>query len=104
MADEIRRIEEPEQIRWAGDRSLLLPLRLALQKLRTDPDLAEDLLALAHSDARQIIEVADNLIVAVRSNSPSLWLMVNELAESIKGELEADDDAEEAEMPEDEDE
>src|SRR5215211_7593781 len=51
MDGEIRHIEEPEEIRWAGDRSLLLTLRLALRVLRTDPDLAENLLALAHDDA-----------------------------------------------------
>jgi hypothetical protein len=100
MADEIRRIEEPEEIRWAGDRSLLLTLRLTMEVLRTNPDQAMDLLALAYGDARQIIEDADNAIVAIRSNSPVLWQMVNDLADSIQGEIEADDDAAEAEVPE----
>jgi hypothetical protein len=102
-ANEIRRIEEPEEVRWAGNRSLLLTLRLAIQVLRSEPELAEDLLALAHSDARQIIEDAHNAIVAIRSNSPVLWRMVDDLAESIKGEIEADDDAADVDAPEDED-
>jgi hypothetical protein len=100
MADEIRRIEEPEEIRWAGDRSLLLTLWLTMEVLRTNPDQAIDLLALAYGDARQIIEDADKAIVAIRSNSPVLWQMVNDLADSIQGEIEADDDAAEAEAPE----
>src|SRR5215213_7248432 len=97
MDGEIRHIEEPEEIRWAGDRSLLLTLRRAHQVLWTNSELAEDLLALAHADARQIIEDADNAIVAIRSNSPVLWQMGNDLAEGIKGEIEADDYAAEAE-------
>ena len=91
MSDEIRRIEEPEGIRWRGNRSLLLTLRMALRILRDDPDRAEDLIALAHGDARQIVEDADNLIKAVRSNSPALFHMINDLAQTIDGELDADD-------------
>ena len=54
---------------------------------------------LAHADARQIIEDADLVIKAARSNSPGLRKLVNDLAESIEGELDAYDDAEESEVP-----
>ena len=101
MPDEIRRIEDPPEIRWGHSRSLLLTLRLAQQVLRTSPELAEDLLSLAHLDARQIIEDADHVIKAARGNTPALWTMVNSLAESIEGELDADDDADEREAHED---
>jgi hypothetical protein len=97
MSEEIRRSEDPPQIRWAGNRSLLLTIRHALRVVRTDPDLAEDLLTLAHADARQTIEDADLVIKAVRGNGPALWRVVNGLAESIEGELDADDDANERE-------
>ena len=56
MPNQIRQINEPPEIRWAGDRSLLLIIRMPMQVLRTDPNIAEDLLALTHADARQIIE------------------------------------------------
>ncbi|HZS02205.1 MAG TPA: hypothetical protein VFE37_26040 [Chloroflexota bacterium] len=97
MSDQTRHIEDPPEIRWAGNRSLLLTLRVAMECLPTDPDRAADLLALAHADARQIIEDADLVIQAVRGNSPVLWQMLNELAQSIEGELEADDAAAEDE-------
>ena len=99
MSDEIRHIENPPEIMWADNRSLLLTLRHAHRVLRTDPNLAEVLLALAHADARQIIEDADLVIKAVRSNSPGLRKLVNDLAESIEGELDADVEAEEWEAP-----
>jgi hypothetical protein len=54
MSNEIRRIEEPPEVRWAANRSLLLTLRLALDRIRTDPDQAYDLLVLAYGDARDI--------------------------------------------------
>ena len=91
----------PDEIRWAGDRSLLLTLRRAMQVLRTDRDLATNLLALAQSDARQIIEDADGLITAVRADSPDRGRVLGDLAESIDGELEADDDAERGEATQD---
>ena len=95
MSDEIRRIENSPDIMWAGNRSLLLTLRHVQRVFRTEPVLANDLLALAHADARQIIEDADLVIKAVRGNSPGLRKLVNDLAESIEGELDADDDADE---------
>ena len=99
MPDEIRHIENPPEIMWADNRSLLLTLRHAQRVLRTTPDLAEDLLTLAHADARRIIEDADVVIKAVRGNSPGLRKLVNDLAESIEGELDADEDADEWEAP-----
>ena len=93
MPDEIRQIENPSEIMWADNRSLLLTLRHVQRVLRTDPELAQDLLTLAHADARQIIEDADLVIKATRANSPGLRTLVNDLAESIEGELDADDDA-----------
>jgi hypothetical protein len=102
MTDEIRRIDNPPEIMWAGNRSLLLTLRHARRVLRTDPDLAADLLTLAHADARQIVEDADLVIKAVRGNSPGLRKLGNDLAESIEGELDADDDADEPDPVEDE--
>ena len=95
MPEEIRHMANPPEIMWADNRSLLLTLRHVHRVLRTDPDLAEDLLTLAHADARQIVEDADLVIKAVRSNSPGLRKLVNALAESIEGELDADDDADE---------
>ena len=62
MPEEIHRIEDPPEIRWGANRSLLLTLRWALRVLRTNPEVAEDLLVLAHADARQIIEDADKVI------------------------------------------
>ena len=101
MPDEIRQIENPPEIVWGDNRSLLLTLRHAQRVLRTAPDLAEDLLTLAHADARRIIEDADPVIKAVRGNSPGLRKLVNDLAESIEGELDADDDLDEQEPIED---
>ena len=101
MSDEIRRIENSPDIMWAGNRSLLLTLRHVQRVFRTEPVLANDPLALAHADARQIIEDADLVIKAVRGNSPVLRKLVNDLAESIEGELDADDDADEREPAED---
>ena len=95
MPDEIRHIENQPEIMWAESRSLLLTLRHAQRMLRTDPDLANDLLTLAHADARQIVEDADLVVKAVRGNSRALRKLVNDLAESIEGELDADDDADE---------
>ncbi len=101
MSDEIRPIQNPPEIMWAGNRSLLLTLRHVQRVFRTEPDLAADLLALAHADARQIIEDADPVIKAARGNSPGLRKLVNDLAESIEGELAADDEAEEGDIIED---
>jgi hypothetical protein len=101
MTDEIHRIDNPPEVMWAGRRSLLLTLRHARRVFRTDPELAYDLLALAHADARQIVEDADLVIKAARDNSPGLRKLVNALAESIEGELDADDDADEREPAED---
>src|SRR3712207_4013397 len=97
MPEEIPHIQDPPEIGWAGNRSLLLTLRHALDVLRTDPDLAASLTSLAHSDARQIIEDAGLVITAVRGDLPSLWRALSDLAESIEGELDSDDDAEEEE-------
>jgi hypothetical protein len=66
-------LPEPPEIHWADNGSLLLTLRHAMKVVRTDPDLAECLIALAHSDAHQSIEDADLLITAVRGDLPSLW-------------------------------
>ena len=93
MPDEIRHIENRPEIMWAESRSLLLTLRHAQRVLRADPDLANDLLTLAHADARQIIEDADLVVKAVRGNSRGLRKLANEFSESIEGELDADDDA-----------
>ncbi len=93
MPDEIRHIENRPEIMWAESRSLLLTLRHAQRMLRTDPDLANDLLTLAHADARQIVEDADIVVKAVRGKSRALLKLVNDLAESIEGELDADDGA-----------
>jgi hypothetical protein len=93
MSEEIRPIENPPEIIWGENRSLLLTLRHAQRVLRTDPDLAEDLLSLAYLDARQIIEDADVLVRGVRGKSTGQRKMANTLAESIEGELEADDAA-----------
>ncbi len=101
MSDEIRHIENPPEIMWADHGSLLLTLRHAQRVLRTAPDLAEDLLTLAHADARRIIEDADLVIKAVRGNSAGLRKLVNDLAESIEGELDADEDADGWEAPTD---
>ena len=99
MPDEIRHIENRPEIMWAESRSLLLTLRHAQRMLRTDPDLANDLLTLAHADARQIVEDADLVVKAVRGNSRAVRKLVNDLAESIEGELDADDDVDDDATP-----
>jgi hypothetical protein len=101
MPEETPHFRDPPEIRWAGNRSVLLTLRHAMKVLRTDPDLAASLLGLAHADARQIIEDADLVIKAVRGDTPALWRMVSDLAESIEGELDADDSADEEESEDD---
>jgi hypothetical protein len=50
------------------------------------------------------IEDADLVIEAVRGNTPDIWHLVNELAQSIEGELEADDAAAEEEAGDEDDE
>ncbi len=93
MSEEIQPIENPPEIIWGENRSLLLTLRYAQKMLRTDPDLAEDMLSVAYLDARQIIEDAAVLVKGVRGKSTGQRKMANALAESIEGELEADDAA-----------
>ena len=104
MPDEIRHIVNRPEITWAESRSLLLSLRHTQRMLRTDPDLAHDLLTLALADARQIVEDADVVVKAVYSNSRVVRKPVNDLAESIEGELDADDDADDDATPTTEDE
>jgi hypothetical protein len=101
MSEEIQPIENPPEIIWGENRSLLLTLRHAQKMLRIDPDLAEDLLSLAYLDARQIIEDADVLVRGVKGKSTGQRKMANTLAESIEGELEADDAADAADLAED---
>ena len=55
MTDEIRRIDNPPEVMWAGNRSLLLTLRHAQRVFLTEPELADDLLTLARADARQTV-------------------------------------------------
>jgi hypothetical protein len=43
MPEEVPRFRDLPEIRWAGNRSVLLPMHYARQVLRTDPDRAEDL-------------------------------------------------------------
>ncbi len=93
MSEEIQPIENPPEIIWGENRSLLLTLRYAQRMLRTNPDLAEDMLSVAYLDARQIIEDAAVLVKGVRGKSTGQRKMANALAESIEGELEADDAA-----------
>ena len=95
MPDDVRPIENPPEIMWGDSRSLLLTLRYAHRMLRTDPDLVDDLLSLAYVDARQIIEDADTVIRAVRGRPAALRKAASVLAESIEGELEGDDAADE---------
>jgi hypothetical protein len=95
MPDDVRPIENPPEIMWGDSRSLLLTLRHAQRVLRTDPDLAEDLLSLAYLDARQIVEDADTVVRAVRGRPSALRKAAGSLAESIEGELEGDDAADE---------
>jgi hypothetical protein len=99
--DEPRPIENPPEILWGENRSLLLTLRHVQRMLRTDPDLAEDLLSVAYLDARQIIEDADQVVDAVRGRPSALRRAVSALADSIEGELEGDDAADEAAEAED---
>jgi hypothetical protein len=101
-ADEPRPIENPPEILWGENRSLLLTLRHVQRVLRTDPDLADDLLSVAYLDARQIIEDADQVVDAVRGRPSALRRAVSALAESIEGELEGDDASDEAALAEDE--
>ncbi len=95
--EDVRPIENPPEIMWGDSRSLLLTLRYAHHVLRTDPDLADDLLSLAYMDARQIVEDADTVIKAVRGRPSALRKAAASLAESIEGELEGDDAADEQE-------
>ena len=100
--DEPRPIENPPEIMWGDSRSLLLTLRHIQRVFRSDPDLADDLLGLAYSDARQIIEDADEVVKAVRGRPSALRRAAGSLAESIEGELEGDDAADEqADLAED---
>jgi hypothetical protein len=95
VPDEPRPIENPPEIMWGDSRSLLLTLRHIQRMLRADPDLDEDLLSVAYLDARQIIEDADEVIRAVRGRPSALRRAAASLAESIEGELEGDDAADE---------
>jgi hypothetical protein len=97
MPEDVRPIDNPPEIMWGDSRSLLLTLRYAHRMLRTDPDLADDLLSLAYMDARQIIEDADTVVKAVRGRPSALRKAAASLAESIEGELEGDDAADEQE-------
>src|SRR3954454_17567965 len=101
-SEEILPIENPPEIMWGENRSLLLTLRHIQRILRTDPDTAFDLLSVAYLDARQIIEDADTVVRDVRGQRSSQRKLVAALAESIEGELEADDEADD-EADEDED-
>src|SRR3954471_3111489 len=90
-AEEILPIENPPEIMWGENRSLLLTLRHIQRILRDDPDTAFDLLSVAYLDARQIIEDADMVVRDVRGQRAGQRKLVASLAESIEGELEADD-------------
>jgi hypothetical protein len=96
-SDEILPIENPPEIMWGENRSLLLTLRHIQRILRDDPDTASDLLSVAYLDARQIIEDADAVVQEVRGQRSSQRKLVAALAESIEGELEADDHADDEE-------
>jgi len=89
--EEILPIENPPEIMWGENRSLLLTLRHIQRILRDDPDTASDLLSVAYLDARQIIEDADIVVRDVRGQRSSQRKLVAALADSIEGELEADD-------------
>ena len=80
MTDEIRRIDNPPEIMWAGNRSLLLTLRHARRVLRVNPEPA-----------------ADVVVKAASGNGTGLGKLVNALAECIDGALDADADADERE-------
>src|SRR3954470_24250367 len=90
-AEQILPIENPPEIMWGENRSLLLTLRHIQRILRSDPDTASDLLSVAYLDARQIIEDADIVVRDVRGQRSSQRKLVAALADSIEGELEADD-------------
>jgi hypothetical protein len=91
--EEILPIENPPEIMWGDNRSLLLTLRHIQRILRSDPDTAFDLLSVAYLDARQIIEDAETVVQEVRGQRSSQRKLMAALAESIEGELEADDHA-----------
>src|ERR1043165_5211694 len=91
--EEIEPIENPPEILWGENRSLLLTLRYVQRILKAEPDRAIDLLSVAYLDARQIIEDADAVVREVRGQRSSQRKLVAALAESIEGELEADDHA-----------
>ena len=91
--EEILPIENPPEIMWGDNRSLLLTLRHIQRILRSDPDTASDLLSVAYLDAPQIIEDAESVVQEVRGQRSSQRKLVAALAESIEGELEADDHA-----------
>jgi hypothetical protein len=93
--DEPRPIENPPEIMWGDSRALLLTIRHIQRVFRSDPDLADDLLSVAYLDARQIIEDADEVIRAIRGRPSALRRAAASLAESIEGELEGDDAADE---------
>lgn len=95
VPDEPRPIENPPEILWGDSRSLLLTLRHIQRVFRSDPELADDLLSVAYLDARQIIEDADEVIRAVRGRPSALRRAAASLAESIEGELEGDNAADE---------
>ena len=63
-SEEILPIENPPEIVWGENRSLLLTLRYIQQILRSDPETASDLLSVAYLDARQIIEDADVFVAS----------------------------------------
>jgi hypothetical protein len=92
-SEEILQIENPPEIMWGENRSLLLTLRHIQRILRSDPETAFDLLSVAYLDARQIIEDADAVVREVRGQRAPQRKLMAALAESIEGELEADDDA-----------
>ena len=79
MPTEIHHIEDPPGIRGGDNRPLLLTLRLPPRVVRTNPELAEDLLVLAHAGARQIIQDADNVIKGVAGIAPSSRLIFRTL-------------------------
>jgi len=93
--EDVRPIENPPEILWGDSRSLLLTIRHIQRVFRADPDLADDLLSVAYLDARQIIEDADEVVNAVRGRPSALRRAAASLAESIEGELEGDDAADE---------
>jgi hypothetical protein len=93
--EQVRQIENPPEIMWGDNRSLLLTLRHIQRVLRTNPDLADDLLSVAYLDARQIIEDAEETVRSMRGRPSALRKAVQGLAESIEGELDGDDAADE---------